>query len=210
MMHNEDNWPVDEYVVEEIDPYDDGGFFVKSTDGWSFGVTKEEAEAVGVLPKPGDKIVLLGGLGHQIRGIFIGDHEYRYKTRAQADAEREEWLANYERQKEERFYANIAEWVKRKDALDKSFRERLDRFANKGFKEFWKEDGGYELFTVEQANALYNTAPEDNRVEWLDRFAAASYDEQKELFPGMDDGHSGNTFGGMVGLAKAVANGMEI
>lgn len=215
MFKNPDNWPVESGTVKSVDIYDEGGCGVTGSTGWSFLINKSELDAVGVPPEVGEELIVLGGLGQQIRGIFIGDRQYRYVTRAEADRQREEWLTNYEREKEERFQANIADWIERKNALDLPFRRRIERFVNKsGFKEFWREDGGYELFTVEQANALYKIASEQvseaTAVEWLYAFSDASWDEQKRLFPGLDEGHSGNTFGGMVGLAKAVAEGKEI
>lgn len=214
MFHNEDNWPVETGVVESISVYDDGGFGVSTTEHSGFGVTAKEAKAVGTLPEAGDEIVWLGGWGRPITGIFIGGVEYRYKTYEQVEQEHKDWSANYDREKEESFYKNIQSWVARKDALDEPFRERINRFANKGFQEFWTNDGGYELFTVEQANKLYSFAVEaagaDNAVEWINTFYNMDYDKQKEAFPGLDDGHSGNTFGGMVGLAKAVARGDDI
>lgn len=50
-MRNPDHWPVDTYVVKSIDPYEDGGFGVSTTDSSGFMVTGEEAKAVGVLPE---------------------------------------------------------------------------------------------------------------------------------------------------------------
>lgn len=216
MARNPDRWPVEISTVKTIEMYDDGGFAITQESGWSFFVNAEEANKFSETPEPGDNVVVLGGLGHEIRGIFINDREYRYVTREEAEKRREEWLASHAREKEERFYANIGDYIKRKEALDKPFRERLNRFANKGFKKFWTEDGGYELFAVEQADQLLKHVKErcihvdQTPVEWLDWFYKLDWDEQMAAFPGLDDGHSGNTFGAMVGLAKAVARGDSI
>jgi hypothetical protein len=211
-VRNPDGWPVDEYAVKEV-VVDANDSLTITGDHWTFGITAKEAKGKPV-PEPGQKIVLLGGIGHQIRGIFINDVEYRYITREQAEKERAEWLANYDREKEEAFYANIRDWINRKNALDEPFRKRLDRFAAKGFKEFWKDSGAYELFAVEQANKLYRHATDtlglSNPEPWLKEFYDSSWESQKIKFPDLDEGHSGNTFGAMVGLAKAVARGQEI
>lgn len=211
-IYNPDGWPVETGTVGSVDVYDDGGCSVTGKNSWSFFINADEIEAVGQPPVADESLVVLGGLGHQIRGIFIGGRQYRYTTREEADREREEWLSDHQRQKEESFYVNISEWLKRKNALDEPFRKRMDRFANKGFEEFWRESGAYELFTVEQANLLLNRAKArgENPVEWLEEFYDAKWEKQKEMFPGLDEGHSGNTFGGMVWLAKAVANGEDI
>lgn len=211
---NPDNWPVESSAVKSVNYHDDGSASITQESGWTFFISSKELDAVGVNPEVGEEVIVLGGLGFSIRGIFIGGREYRYVTREQADQEREEWLANYRREKEERFYTNIGDYIKRKNAMGTPFRERMDRFANKnGFKEFWTEDGGYELLCVEQADKLYKLASEvsdENAVEWLNIFSEASWEEQKRLFPDLDEGHSGNTFGAMVGLARAVAMGRDI
>lgn len=208
-IFNPDSWPVDEYLLDEVTVDNDGGLTM-SSNGWTFGLRPDEAAGKPV-PQVGDTVHLLGGFGFQVRGIIIGDVVYRYVTREQAEQEQEEWRADYARQKEESFYANIPDWIKRKNDLDKPFRDRMNRFANKGFKEFWQESGSYELFTVEQANLLYNHAKaQDNPIAWLDKFYAADWENQKTLFPDLDEGHSGNTFGGMVSLARAVVSGQGI
>lgn len=57
----------------------------------------------------------------------------------------------------------------------------------------------YNLFCIEQgiiiANALQN---EENIKEWY----KLGFDDQKKAVPGLDDGHSGNTFGMAVSMAR--------
>lgn len=208
-FRNPDNWPIDEYILTSIIVEDDGGLTL-SSDGWTFGVTPVEAEGKPV-PVVGEKVILLGGFGHQIRGIFIEGDEYRYITKAEAETERERWLADYEDRKRKDFEENISDWLRRKNALIGPFFERIQRFEDKDFAEFWKESGAYELFVVEQANVLYNLAMTKNDpAEWLEWFKEVSWETQRENFPDLDEGHSGNTFGGMVALARRVASGEEI
>jgi hypothetical protein len=38
----------------------------------------------------------------------------------------------------------------------------------------------------------------------IDEFVKMDWEEQKKWVPGLDDGHSGNTFGGSVALARAL------
>lgn len=217
-FRNPDNWPVERGTVKSVNFDDGGGCSITQESSWSFFISGKELDAVGVNPEVGEEVIALGGLGFSIRGIFIGGREYRYVTRAEADKEREEWLANYKREKDERFYTNIGDWIKRKNALADPFRNRLDRFANRdGFKEFWTEDGGYELFAVEQADALLKFAvnapgveTRQDIVDWLATFKDANWEEQHVMWPDLDADHSGNTFGGMIGLARRVASGEEI
>jgi len=211
MFHNEDNWPVEYSTVKSVDHYEEGGFAITQDSGWSFFVRAEEANKFSEVILPGDEVIVLGGLGQQIRGIFIRGREYRYVSKAQAEAEFAAWLANYEREKREAFEANISDWLARKNRLSGPFYQRIQRFEDKDFVEFWKESGAYELFAVEQANALYHLAMRnDDPVAWLEKFYALDWSEQREVFPDLDEGHSGNTFGAMVGLAKAVARGESI
>lgn len=208
-FHNEDDWPIDEYILTDVTVDQDGGLSLRA-DSWGFGVTAEEARGKPV-PVPGEKVELLGGLGYQIRGIFIGGREYRYVTRVEAEAQRVKWLADYERQKREDFEKNIGDWLRRKNALSGPFYQRIQRFENKDFVEFWKDSGAYELFTVEQANWLYHLAmTKPDPVDWINEFYNADWEDQKVMFPDLDEGHSGNTFGGMVYLARRVASGEEI
>lgn len=215
MIHeNTENWPEERYVVESVEKEPGGGWVINSTGGWTFLINASEAEAQPYEPKQQDEVILYGGLGRPVQGIVINGHTFRYKTREQDEAERQEWLADRAREGDERFYANIADWIKRKNALPKPYRDRMNRFINKsGVKEFWTEDGGYELFTLEQSAMMVETAKEGdpiNPVAWLEIFRNESWEKQKELMPKLDDGHSGNTFGGAVGLASAVLQGEAI
>jgi hypothetical protein len=213
-FRNPDAWPVEGGRVSNVNVYDEGGVAVTWDKRWTFWISPEELEASGRMPQVGDWAIVLGGIGQEIRGIFVGpmgqETEYRYLTYEEAEAKRAQWLLDYENEKQTQYRNNINEWLIRSGNLDRPFRARIDRFAAADTN-FWKDDGGYELFCVEQANKLYRVAlTKADPAGWLDKFAAASYDEQKQMFPGLGDGHSGNTFGGMVGLAKAVAAGQPI
>lgn len=209
-MKNPDNWPVDTSIIKSVEIEEDGHISITREDGWTFGITADEANVIDYTPKVGDDVVVLGGLGRPITGIFINDIQFRYITKAAAEAERQEWLNNYAREKEERFYANIADWVKRKNTLPDPLKARLDRFANKsGFKEFWLEDGGYELFVVEEAAVLIDVASnQEDPVAWIDEFKDMPQEDQGNYY--VDTQHSGNTWHGMIRLARAVLNGDKV
>jgi len=81
-------------------------------------------------------------------------------------------------------------------------REDLEFFENLVGKE--NMDGGfgrqYNLFAMEQAIVI---AEELQTKEAIIEFKDKSWDEQKSLVPGLDDGHSGNTFSMAVRFAIA-------
>jgi hypothetical protein len=66
----------------------------------------------------------------------------------------------------------------------------------------WRRDyESYELFVCEQAASLA-ALPKDGLIrDWYERFRVLPYKAQKVEWPGLDDGHSGNTFGAAVQLA---------
>lgn len=214
-MVNTEGWPEDRYIVKEAKHHDDGWWTITSVDGWGFGINADEAEKAGYDPKPGDEIILYGGIGKTIKGIVINGHVFRYKTRAQDEAERQEWLENYQREKEERYEANIEDWTERKDALPEPYLSRMNRFISRdGAKEFWTEDGGYELFILEQSAMMVEWAKywddTTQAADALDWFKDQPWEKQKQAMPNLSDDHSGNTFGGAVALARAVLQEQEI
>lgn len=209
-MQNDDGWYVSLHTITAVN---DTGVTVE--DGWSIFVDFTDKPPL----SPGDVAEFYSTsnrLGGRVRGMFVNDIEYiKYQTREEAETERLEWLANYEREKRERYVKNSSKWLESKDRLREPLRKRIERFEEMhGVEKFWTEDGGYELFVCEQADRLLDyaesQATDGNSLEQvIDAWSKLSYDEQAKM-PGFDDGHSGNTFGGMVYLAKSVALGLEV
>lgn len=223
-MMNPENWPVETGLIEKVGEGADGGMSITFDGGWTLQIFSDEVdifvEATGRKPQPGDPMICYGGLGRPITGIVIDDTVLRYKTRAQVEQERQEWLANYERQKEEAYHKNIARWQSEVEALHPTLKKRIRRFeAEKGAYEFWKDSGGYEMYAVNGANALINWAssqairPQD-QIQALDNWWAMNsaeggydYKGQMELVPEFGDGHSGWTASAAYGMAKAILDG---
>jgi hypothetical protein len=73
-------------------------------------------------------------------------------------------------------------------------REDLEFFENLVGKENLDKGFGreYNLFAMEQAIVIAEAL---QTKETIIEFKDKGWDEQKKLVPGLDDGHSGNTFG---------------
>lgn len=207
--------------VEKVNVESDGGFSVQKSDGWSLFVSAEEAAATGYVPKVGDDIdVTMYGF-NDIAGIKIAGYTFRENSVADMERKRTEWLVAYEAKKELAYQENVEKWREAVKALHPTFQKRIARFeAEKGMKEFWKESGSYELYTLQGAQALINKATSefpDNvemQVAWVDWWWSLNtkehnynYKMQMAECPEFGDGHSGNTAGAATAYAKAVLNG---
>ncbi len=151
-----------------------------------------------VVPRVGDTLRLYGrGFGYSIRGMMINGIEVHYQT-PEGDALRGAlWSLEYKVGKAERFNDERPALMARVAALPRIFRDRLDRFAVAN-PLFWQDYGSYELFTCEEAAKIADVLKTDEAiVAWKD----LPWDEQVKTVP-IDDGHSGNTFGCAVALAR--------
>jgi len=208
MFKNKDGWYVNLYEVESV-----GEDSIHMKDSLSLFVDYTDKPPI----SPGDIAVVYStsnGWGGRVMGLFVDGVEYiSYKTKEQADADRQEWLDDLQAKRQADYNAHIDEWIETKLSLRQPFQDRLNRFEEEsGFENFWLDSGSYELFCLEQANALLNYA--ESKVtyyvsDFIDSWKSLPYAEQTKM-PGFKDEHSGWTFEVMVGMAKAVAEGKEI
>ena len=175
---------------------DGDGWAVEMADGWHiYAAPFIESHT----PQAGDTITLWGrGIGYVVRGVAIDDIVYRYESADEYEvrAKREQGerdakkRADYEQSKP----ANDA----RIDKLPRAFQKRIEGFRERRADFGWQHEA-YELFTCEQAAAFAEAFPDDDA---LTAFHQMSYEQQRAACPAMDDGHSGNTFGAAVHLAR--------
>lgn len=184
----DDDW--EEAKVEEVRP-DGDGWTIRRDDGWSFYVPPE-----GIEPKVGDVARFYGkGIGYTVRGLFLNGLRVFYQTEA-------EQRAKFEQEQRERTAEKIAQAESVKDAtasriaaLSEPMRRRIQKFrtANPDFD--W-EYLPYELMCCEEAERIAAAFKgEAYPTEMLRRFHELPWEEQQKLVPGMDQGHSGNSFG---------------
>lgn len=178
--------------------------------GWEIGVGSTyfvaKSTECDVTPTVGETLKLIGGWGYPIRGIEIGGRCYLYLT-AEEEAERHrQWVAGYHAEKQKEADDQRAIRDAKVAAMPPFFRKRIERFREVS-PDFRRDAEGYEIFCCEQAIVFQEAL---KTVEALQAFAQAPYEEQKRLVPGLDDGHSGNTFGAAVALARFAMQAPEL
>lgn len=187
----------EEGTLTRVDGPRDGWYSVTSSNGWGCGVSAE----YGVEPKVGDAFVTWGTFGRPIRGQAINRHVLYYRTPAQqdvqqqieADARKAEKIAEYESKR--------SDYDRRVAALPPLLRSRIEGFRARGGDEWRWDHEPYEMACCEEAGRLvqhFQTA------DAIAAFAKLDWKEQEAAFPQMDKGHSGNTWGFSVMLAKLV------
>lgn len=162
---------------------------------WSLFV--ENADQLDI--HPGDTVRLWGrGLGWTVRGIAIGDLVIRYCTEAEQDAQDaiDRDAAKAARRAE--FENNRADLDAKYDALPEVFRQRIDRFRA-GNPDFRWEFEAYEMVCcidavkIAEWCKINRERPDQSWFTAVMAFSDLPSDRQAEA--GIDDGHSGNTFG---------------
>lgn len=217
MMKNSDGYNVEYTHIKDVE-YTEDWYYITGQSGWTFGLSKEEC--ADVVPKTGDSLTVYTKNFSEVVGAEIEGRQVRYKTPAQVDRERIDWLIDYNQKKLDRLRENWDSWQERVERLHPTIKKRIRRFETQGESnnskfEFWLEDGGYELMALEGANALLNAVDRNGGgIEWLDWWWSLNtkeygynYKKQEELVPEFGDGHSGNTAGAAYSLARAILTG---
>lgn len=190
-------WPKDsqyqEHVVAKVDA--DGSFTMD--DGWSFGGIPD---GCAVRPTVGATVRLYGrGTGYPVRGLAIDGEVAYYRTEAEDRAKHEADQAAREIEKTAAWErAGRAEYEEKFATLPPVFQKRLARFASNR-ADFAKQFGAYEMASCVDAVKIADALKTPEKVR---EFVALSWAEQIALVPGLDEGHSGNTFGMACRLAR--------
>jgi hypothetical protein len=110
-------------------------------------------------------------------------------------------------------YKQKADYNSRKDDFDLRisrlpavFQDRINSFR-KHSCEWGPRFEAHELYVCEQAIAIADALKTGDQVK---SFYSLGFDEQRKLVPGIDDGHSVNSFGTACQLAKAYLESAEI
>lgn len=153
----------------------------------------------GVEPKVGDdaRIHTKGGPFGVVRGIDLNGNVVFWKSDQQLEKERQDWLDENERKKQQSFKDNKTNMDRRYNNLPGCFQKRIDRFRanNERFRVDYED---YELFCCEEAIKIAEAIGSPEKVK---EFGGLNWNEQKKLVPDLSNGHSGNTFGAAVHLA---------
>ena len=187
-----------QYILENVKDYDKQNM-------WEFIVNNGACLSVPkhptFIPKKGMNVKYYGkGLGYAIRGIVVEDTVFYYRTPEQEEKRFKQWVKDRDNEAKRTFKKNKSKIDKRFNKLPQLFQLRIQRFRkhNRNFR--WEFES-YELFCCEEAVKIANALKtEDAIIEWSKK----DWKEQVKQVP-ISDGHSGNTFGCAVVLARLYA-----
>lgn len=200
----------EEWPIEKVEVGEDNSYSVTFDRSTGTTLTMPEGKSV----KVGDMLRLYpGGFGCMRHGFAINGEVIEWKTPWERFADRVKGLAAYDRRKREDFTKQQAELDRKYEALPAPLKARIDRFRAADPK-FRMDAEAYEMAAVWDAPKIAEAlrpevdAGEDPEVV-VNRFRDLSFEEQNAKVPGLDQGHSGNTFGGAVMLAYRLLAGLE-
>jgi hypothetical protein len=161
----------------------------------------------GVQPRKGDKMRMYGkGFGYVIRGVDLNGVEVYYKTDAEHRAETRRELAESDAKRKAAADADREAMDERVAALPDCFQKRIARFRRNNPDFYWKNEG-YEMAACVDAVKIADTLrKQDDPLAALNAFYDLPFAEQAEMVEGLDEGHSGNTFGMACKLAGHYLN----
>lgn len=184
--------------TSKIKEVDNSGEWYSITleNGSGFGIEKRLI-TTDIVPTEGDD-VLLHTIGSYIRGVELNGELLYYKSDEDMEQERIESQKKYKEEKIKDFIEKRHGYDEQYNALPECFKARINRFRNNN-PYFRIDYEGYELMCCTQAHKMAECFKTDEK---LVEFANAKWEEQKEMFPDLDHGHSGNSFGASVTLAR--------
>lgn len=196
--------------IREVQRHNDG-WSITRENGWGNFISDED-NPNGIEPKVGDMCRVYGSIGRPIYGIDINGEEVFWLTPLEREARRSALLAKWDREKCERYEKERPINDAKIANLPEPLRIRMERFRKQDDDGDSRLSESYEIFCCEQAAWLAETLrpklarmSAKDAVEW---FRGLKYEQQTEM--GMSDQHSGNTFGGMCGLAFALLEGRNV
>jgi hypothetical protein len=203
----EDDPPYEDTTVKDVEASDDG-WWVTGNDGWTVFVPRLGIDGrTDVEPKVGDRLCLYGSFGHEIEGVRLNDHVVFYRDSAQREAHRRRWLEDYDARQRREFTVRQGALDAEFAALPDLLKARIQRFREED-PQFRVKGEGYEMFACTEAAKIADAlAPRDvlpdiDPEAVVKEFYDLPWEEQKRVVPGLDNGHSGNTFGGACMLAR--------
>lgn len=179
----------------------DWGWDLKMDHGWSFQVGKENAANP---PRVGASYFFGEGFGRPVRGIVMRETrdeygvEVFYRTKAEEKKRHENWCDENKAKKKRDFERDRAKLDADYAGLPKCFQSRLDRFRAH-CPDFRWEFEPYEMSVCVDAVKIATVLKTREAIaEWY----KLPYEEQRKVVD-FFDGHSGNSFGCAISLARA-------
>ncbi len=189
-------WNGEPTRIKEVERSDDT-WMITTTDSSGFGFSTKYTEGKPD-PQPGDLIQTDLYRGSMIRGITLRGERLYYLSDEQIAQQDEERTARHRAEQLEKFEQEREALDADYEALPDVFRRRIDWFRahNPDFR--WKFEA-YEMSVCKDAVRIAATLETPKKIA---QFGKASYEKQRELVPGLYDGHSGNSFACAVQLAS--------
>jgi hypothetical protein len=175
--------------IKRAEMLESGNWDVHLNDSTCFIVAAENIPAGTTPPKVGDYIELKTSgssvAGVRLNGVDLYDHDD-----CEMHLQHIEWCRNKD-------LRNIADFRKARADLDARyrrlpdcFRKRIDKFRRNNPDFRWRFES-YEMLVCDDAVRMADALKTPAEVE---RFRDLDYKEQRRLVPGLDEGHSGNSF----------------
>lgn len=206
--------PYEDVAIVEIQSTPDG-WHCTGDSGWTMFVPSLPITLYGrtlrepIVPNVGDRMRLYGSFGHEVEGIQINDAVVFYRDQAQREAHRRRWLEDHDARQRREFALSKPKLDADFDALPDVLKARIQRFRDEN-PDFRVKDESYELFVCTEAVKIADSlaglvgGETPTPADVIKAFHDKPWQEQKQLVPALDEGHSGNTFGGACMLARAL------
>lgn len=184
----------DEGKIKEVS-YHEGSYSITMEGGIGFGF-KGSYLGTRTPPGVGDMIRVYAGWGSTIRGVDLRGEPVFYKTPAQLEEEHKQWVADLHERKRREFEEQREKLDADYESLPPEFQRRISWFRDHN-PDFRWDCEAYEMICCVDAMKIVNAV---ETIDGLNDFKDLPYEEQSKI--GIDPGHSGNTFGMTLRLAR--------
>jgi hypothetical protein len=185
----------EQYLIERVEGDTTRGYSLSFDGGMGCGLPANDL----VKPEVGDLLTLWGkGFGFSFRGQAIDDVVLWYRDETEDRAHHEAEQQKREAEQREEYAAKRADHDAAIAAMPEVFRQRLHGYRQRNPDFGWKFEA-YELMACQEAVRIAEALKTPDAVQ---AFHALPWDEQKRVVPGLDEGHSGNSFGFACQMAR--------
>ena len=209
----------DVVTVEKVESRNDKGW---ATICWDRGTCGGFHLPDGVEPKVGDTLWLYprAGLGAMPYGWALNGKIIKWETPWERFAKRVTWKADLDRKRREEYAERKPQQDADYEALPEPLKARIDRFRNED-PHFRIDSEFYEMLPCIDAPKIADALRRQEGVEKIKAmtdeeidaivwdFHKLDWKDQKKMVDGLNDGHSGNTFGAACMLAGRLLAGKD-
>lgn len=197
-----------ELTLEKLTDSDDHWTFDCGSTG--FTIARKTFQNNLNVPEPGAKILTWGEWGQRIRGVAIDGKVLFYHDEEHASELHQEWCDKKDAKEMETFLAEKDSIDARIKALPTEFQVRFEGYHKAGGDKWRAAYEPYELYCCEEAMKVVNHLKTSEKIR--EYWGMEDYKAQQKISDeiGLDDGHSGNTFGHSLKLATAFLENPEL